>query len=133
MRPKEIKYQLEVFDSLFDPYENIEADSKPKAYYRERQDGETRTVWYKVWLYLDGPDLPFVKQVTYFLHPSFPNPKRTVTCTPDNPKAAFFIWTWGVFTVEVEIEDISGRIMKTSHYLTYDSALRNENIDWVKV
>ncbi len=134
MRSRDIQYQLDVYDSLFDPYKEYGKGAKRKAWYRKLKgkDGK-EIILYKVWLYLDGPDLPFVKSVTYKLHPTFPNPVKNVMCSPENPKAAIHIWTWGVFTVEVTIEDIRGRIMKTSHYLTYDSALRDENIEWIQV
>ncbi len=134
MQKKGIKYTLEVCDSLFNPYEPFSEGEKKKAYYKEAINAEGRkTIWYKVWIYLDGQDLPFVKDVTYKLHPTFPNPMRNIECTPDNPKAAFFIWTWGIFTVEAEITDLKGRNMHTSHYLTYNSHLRDENIEWIKI
>ncbi len=134
MERRKKQYSLEIFDSLFSPYETLAEGEKRKAYYKEATDAKgEKTVWYKVWIYLDGPDLPFVQSVTYKLHPTFPNPVRHISCTPDNPKAAFYIWTWGVFTIEAEIEDLKGRTMRTSHFLTYDSLLRNESIEWVKV
>ena len=134
MRSRDVQYQLDVYDSLFNPYEEPVKGEKRKAYYRKikNQKGQ-ETVLYKVWLCVDGPDLPFVDSVTYHLHPTFPNPVKTVMCSPENPKAAIHIWTWGIFTVEVTIKDIRGRLMETSHYLTYDRALRDENIEWIEL
>jgi len=75
---------------------------------------------YRVWLYLEGPDLPYVKKVTYHLHPTFPNPVREVRRTPANPKCAMPIWTWGLFEVRADVEDKGGGVRTLRHELTYD-------------
>lgn len=82
---------------------------------------------YKVWLYLDGPDLPYVKRVTYMLHPTFPDPERVVHRTAANPRCALPIWTWGLFTVTARVEDKQGRTVELLHDLTYGDQLTDES------
>ena len=63
---------LRVFDTAVDPT----AEEKI-VYYRPGADRPL----YRVWIYVDGPDLPFVDSVTYRLHPTFKEPERTVPRT----------------------------------------------------
>lgn len=83
---------------------------------------------YKVWIYLDGPSLPFVNKVTYHLHPTFPKPVQTIARTPSNPNCKFSIWTWGIFTIRAVIEDKQRGIVEVEHYLTYDQELREPGL-----
>jgi transcription initiation factor IIF auxiliary subunit len=81
---------------------------------------------YKVWIYLEGPDLPYVRSATYRLHPTFPDPIRTVTRTVSNPTCALEIWTWGLFEIHVEIEDKSGARQALEYRLNYDRQLKKD-------
>lgn len=81
---------------------------------------------YKVWLYLEGPDLPYVKSATYTLHPTFPSPVRTVERTVSNPNCALEIWTWGIFNVLVDVEDKSGSRQRFEHWMSYDKELTKD-------
>lgn len=82
---------------------------------------------YKVWLYLEGPDLPYVKRVTYILHPTFPDPERVVNRTAANPNCALPIWTWGIFRILAQVEDKRGRTVHVQHDLTYADQLTHDS------
>lgn len=74
-------------DTVFDP---DSPGGPPRIYARGLQEENPR---YKVWLYLAGEDLPYVRSVTYKLHPTFPQPVRKVLRTPSNPNCKLVIWT----------------------------------------
>jgi transcription initiation factor IIF auxiliary subunit len=112
---------VRVRDTVFDP--NLPGSAAKKVNIRE-EDG---TTIYKVWLYLEGDDLPLVESVTYNLHETFLNPSRTVKLTPSNPNCQLVIWTWGVFTVRATILDRRGLTFEISHYLEYDKELPEDN------
>lgn len=81
---------------------------------------------YRVWLSVEGPDLPYVRKVTYHLHPTFPDPVRAVRRTPSNPNCALPIWTWGLFEVRAEVEDKSGGVHTLRHQLGYDREITED-------
>lgn len=105
-------------DTLFDP----DRSPQPHAEVRYRHD-RSGTTLYKVWLYLDGRDLPYVQRVTYKLHPTFPNPERTVERSVRNPNCELILWTWGLFEVTAVIEDKKGQLYELRHQLGYDREL----------
>ena len=111
---------VQIKDTVFDP---DLPRSAPKRVNVREQDG---TTFYKVWLYLEGDDLPYVDYVTYTLHETFQNPVRTVRLTPSNPTCQLIIWTWGIFTVKATIVDKRGLTFEISHYLTYERELPPE-------
>src|SRR5258706_6577112 len=104
--------QVEVKDSAYDP-----DATEQKILVRKGTDGRTL---FRVFLFLAGPDLPFVESVTYILHPTFPDPSRTVPRTPSNPNCKLEIWTWGGFDVNAVIVDKSGFSFRLTHTLQYD-------------
>ena len=108
---------VKVKDTVFDP--NLPSSTERRVNVRVEQG----TTYYKVWLYLEGEDLPNVDSVTYVLHETFPNPVRAVKLTPSNPNGQLVIWTWGVFTVRAKIADRRGRIFEILYPLTYDGEL----------
>ena len=117
---------LHVVDSVFDPKKK-----KKKVFVRQRE----KSTLYKVYLYISGGDVPFVQQVTYRLHSSFPNPDRQVYRTPSNPDCQLIIWTWGLFTVQVTVQDKNGYFYTFEHRMSYDRELTNvpaENYVWEK-
>jgi transcription initiation factor IIF auxiliary subunit len=77
---------------------------------------------------VDGPDLDYVKSVTYHLHPTFANPEFKVDRTVSNSNCELTIWTWGIFTVHVEVEDKRGGTYTIDHYLTYNRLLDETGI-----
>jgi hypothetical protein len=114
---------LRVVDSLFEPGG---ADRKVHV------DNEAQQlVRYRVWLYLEGRDLPYVKQVTYRLHDTFEDPNRVVPRTASNPNCALAIWTWGIFEVLAVVEDKSGNAFELRHKLSYGEQLK-ENLEYVR-
>ena len=116
--------KVEVRDSLFDPHSS---DRRVLV----RRTPEDRPL-YRVFLYLEGPDLPFVESVTYVLHPTFPDPIRVVPRTPSNPLCKLEIWTWGLFDVAVTVTEKSGARFRLAHHLEYeDEALRQREVSFV--
>ena len=111
------KYDIKICDSVIEP----ETDSKD-IYYKE--SGSRKL--YKVWIYLDGKDLPYVENVTYFLHSSFPNPKQTVRRTSSNPNCSLVIWTWGLFTIKGTTLFKDSSTDELSHSLTYNNSFNDE-------
>jgi len=108
--------QLELRDSVYEP-----GATGGKILYDRSLPNHPR---YKVWLYLDGQDLPYVKSVTYTLHATFPDPVRSVPRTPSNPYCALAIWTWGLFDVLAEVEDKTGGRHLLKHMMRYDQDLK---------
>jgi hypothetical protein len=109
---------LKVRDSLFEP-----GTSDRKVYLdNEKPD----LVFYRVWLFLEGRDLPYVSRVTYHLHETFRDPVRVVPRTASNPNCALDIWTWGVFRVLALVEDKRGSTVELSHKLTYANQLKED-------
>jgi len=111
---------IEVKDTVFDP--DLPRTSA-KVHFREKG---ART-YYKVWLYVEGNDLPYIESVTYTLHETFRNPDRTVRRTPSNPNCQLVIWTWGLFTMKATIVDKKGFRYEVAHELGYDKDLPSEN------
>ena len=118
MGPEELA--VEVRDSVFDP------DSNDRTVPVRRQAG--RRPLYRVFLYLDGQDLPFVDTVTYQLHSTFAEPDRKVSRSLTNPRCKLEIWTWGVFRVRATVADRKGRSRMMYHDLRYDEQFSGENI-----
>jgi len=116
---------LEVKDSVFDP--NLSPNSK-RVHVR---DAKGKQPLYKVWLFLDGRDLPYVKSVTYTLHQTFPDPVRTVWRTLENQNCQLILWTWGLFAVKAAIEDKQGRVYEVVHNLSYDKQLKQKDIEYI--
>ena len=112
--------EIEVRDTVFDP--NVKR-SMAKVYVR-REEG--RPI-YKVYIYLEGFDLPYIESVTYTLHETFLHPTRTVRRTPSNPTCNLVIWTWGLFVVKALIVDIKGATYAIEHALTYDKELPSDS------
>ncbi len=122
-------YDIKVEDSLFDPNEK-KSSEELVAYYKKYQSRSKKT-YYKVFLYVSGKDLPFIKKVSYKLHKTFRNPVKTVERKPDNPNCSLVLWTWGLFNINIEVEDINGGITHMKHYLSYGNEIKNEkNIKW---
>lgn len=122
---KSISYNVAVNDSVKNPY----TTETPK--YKKEESNSKDLTYYKVWVYLDGPDLAFIKRVKYTLHHTFRNRERIVERSPSNPKCALAIWTWGVFTIKAEIEDIGGRVFEVEHYLTYGEEIaKDKSLNW---
>jgi len=114
-------------DSVFNP--NLSPSAPRKVHVREDDDGRPL---YKVWLYLDGNDVPFVRAVTYRLHETFAEPVRVVPRSSSNPNCQLVIWTWGVFAVRAEIQDKKGYIYKVVHVLEYESQLPSDSTMYVR-
>jgi transcription initiation factor IIF auxiliary subunit len=73
--------------------------------------------WWKWWIWIDGPqaELDQVDRVVYVLHPTFPNPVRTVT----DRSTKFRLQTagWGVFLIRAKVIHKGGTETSLTHYL----------------
>ena len=117
---------IEVRDSVFDP--NVPFTPDCKVHVRKSKDGTHK---YKIWLYLDGNDLPYIESVTYTLHKTFRNPNRIVNRSPANRNCQLVIWTWGLFTVKATILDKKGFSYEVTHELSYDKELPSDGNRYV--
>jgi len=70
-------------------------------------------------------DLADVKQVTYHLHPTFPNPDRVVTSSPRNG-FAYTTRGWGTFEVRATVEFKDGSTQKLATNLAFDDEVRDK-------
>lgn len=127
-------YNLKVNDMLLDSEEPLEDNNSSGTrsrtriiYYKESTRSKKKL--YKVKIYIDGKDLPYVKQVKYTLHSTFgKNRVKIVKRKPGNLQCGLVIWTWGVFTVKVEIEDLKDSIIKMEHRLTFGDQLKETSV-----
>jgi len=104
---------VRVQDSLIDP----DSSDRTTALARNTKSAKP---FYRVFLYLDGPGLPYVSGVTYVLHPTFKEPTRQVLRTPANPRCKLEMWTWGLFRVQAIVSDSEGGMVTLTHDLQYD-------------
>ena len=122
-------YDVNIKDSILNPQESIIGASS-NAHFKTNISKNDRT-YYKVYIYLEGKDLPFVKRIKYKLHDTFRNPIRTIERTPNNPNCVLVIWTWGLFKIKAEIEDTIGNKFVVEHQLIYGQEINDENINWI--
>ena len=87
---------------------------------------------YRVSIYLDGTDVPYVRDVVYHLHKTFPRPKRGVRRTSTNPNCKLTIWTWGIFAIRVQVRMKNGEERWLTHRLTYDQQLQHKGLQLVR-
>lgn len=122
-------YDIKIKDSLFDP-DGKNSSKQLIAHYRKDASRSDKT-HYKVFLYIEGKDVPFIKKVKYTLHKTFRNPVKIIERKPDNPHCSLILWTWGVFTVNIELEDMSGEKIYMQHYMNYGNEIKTtKNINW---
>ncbi|CAM1368271.1 hypothetical protein TPENAI_60393 [Tenacibaculum litopenaei] len=119
-------YDVKISDSLFNPEDRDQLKVR-KAHYRKGKSGRNL---YKVYLYLEGNDVPFIKKATYTLHQSFNNRVRVIERRPQNPYCKLVLWTWGLFYVKIELEDINGQRLELNHFLTYGEQIKKGEINW---
>jgi len=118
-------YSIQLRDSVLNPNKPATKAQTCIAHYRKTGSANSQLL-YQVWLYLEGKDLPFVDRVKYVLHDSFRNPVQVVERTTLNQNCSLAIWTWGIFWVKAEVEDVRGRVIKLDHYLTYGKQIENK-------
>lgn len=82
----------------------------------QRHEGEN---WWKWSLWIEGSDadLDRIKSVTYTLHPTFPEPIRTV-----GDRASKFQLRcsgWGIFRIPVRVRLKDGTLVELAHQLQF--------------
>lgn len=110
-------FDIRVVDTVL-----IDARNRNGAMYRVSDSGVNR---YKIRIFLQGNDLPFVRQVTYGLHPTFRNQLRVVERTISNPNCRLEIWTWGIFDITADVLDQGGQTYRLVHPLSYGRELED--------
>lgn len=113
-------FDVEIYDQPFDP------DSNDKIIYYFQRD---ERYLYKIFIYLIGQDLPFVKRVTYHLHPTFPNPESTIVRSDTNRNCKLVTWAWGKFELNAVVEDRKGNKYELSRYLQYDQYFEEDKFE----
>ena len=75
--------------------------------------------YWKWWVWIEGPtsELDQVESVTYNLHPTFPNPVRTVNSRED--KFRLKTAGWGTFTLYANVLRKGGSTERLKHQLEY--------------
>lgn len=75
--------------------------------------------WWKWSLWIEGssPDLDEIESVTYTLHPTFPEPVRTVTDRAS--KFQLRCSGWGVFLIPVHVRLKDGGTVSLQHQLQF--------------
>ena len=106
---------IRVRDSVFEP--------GAKGGQVQVRSGEGKRPRYRVNLFLEGEDLPYVRQVTYVLHPTFKVRESTVRRLASNPNCKLTIWTWGLFSIEAIVKDKRGKSYRLQHTMAYDAEL----------
>jgi hypothetical protein len=105
------RLELEVQDTPFDP------SARERIVLTRAVDGQTL---YRVFVYLTGRDLPFVKRATYSLHPSVSGTPQAVARTPANPDCRLILWLWGTFPLSVVVEDLKDGTHELQYKLQFD-------------
>ena len=106
----------------------LDPDSSERVIHQKRPDSDQPL--YRVYLYLEGHDLPYVRAVTYHLDPSFSKPVQRVSRSARNPRCKLRIWTWGLFLVTATVEDKKGRRHTFTHQLQYDKDFKLPGVSW---
>ena len=75
--------------------------------------------WWKWSLWIEGSeeDLDEIRSVTYTLHPTFPEPIRTVTDRAS--KFQLRCSGWGIFLIPVEVRLKNGKSVRLAHQLQF--------------
>ena len=81
---------------------------------------------YRVFIYVSGKNLPYISDVTYYLHKTFANNVITVERSIDNPNCVLPIWTWGLFQVKAVVKDKQGNTQTLRHTLAWDKELTDD-------
>ncbi len=119
------RYKL---DNLRPTADEKAAPSPPRAgpvtvaqtsrYLGQDDAGDGRWAW-EIHLEDTAASLDQVRNVTYYLHPTFPNPRRQVS----DRASGFQLETsgWGTFMVELDIQFADGRVERRHHQLVFDT------------
>ena len=119
-------FQVAIGDYPFNP--RIVPRPKEPRIVRRRKSG-TASLYY-IYLRLEGPDLPLVKGVTYFLHPTVSPREPYVERTDSNPDCILQQWLWGTFEVRATVLDNRGRTLPLPpHYLQFDSYFEKDKFE----
>ncbi len=91
-------------------FDNEVYDNNRQVMYKKSRD----KYLYRHRIYAKGNDLDKVKEIKYTLHPSFPNPIRTVRDMENNFE--LITWAWGEFRIKIIIITKDGN----EHYRDFD-------------
>lgn len=117
--------QVQIRDSPFDPRQ-----CSPAAVEFERTNAGV--VWYRVYLYLAGPELSSVRQVQYLFPPGMSPPIVWVTPSAKNPQAVASLSTpKTAFSVWATIWMSNNIAHRLAHTMRYDKDF-NEDTDFIQ-
>ena len=81
---------------------------KEKVVHYKRPWMGGKRILYKNRVYTTGKDIDKIREVQYILHPTFPNPLRTVTNRNNGFELIF--WAWGGFQMNILVTDTDGEV-----------------------
>jgi len=116
-----ITKNIQVQDTAFDP---VSTEKNVINFFQ----GLDKKTMYKVWIYLEGPDVYYVDWVEYELHETFPDRFKRIERSVSNPNCTLVIWTWGVFNLKAKIFLKTGEVINAEHLLTYDRFLKRKDV-----
>lgn len=97
--------ELEIdFEHILERYDYVK--KKWVVYYRQPLMMGGSQKLYENRIRAVGKDIDKIREVKYILHPTFPNPVRTVTNKDTNFELIF--WAWGDFTMNIVVADTDG-------------------------
>ena len=106
------RLDVEIVDTPFDP------DAQERVVQvRTTTDGQQL---YRVFIYLTGRDLPFVRSVTYQLPSAIADPPvRTVVRSPAARDCRIDLWVRGSFEIRAVVEDLKDGTHELEHLLQF--------------
>ncbi|MBE9594728.1 MAG: hypothetical protein IMF19_14755 [Proteobacteria bacterium] len=107
-------------------FKNEVYDKEEKVVHYKRPWMAGKSIFYKNRIYVSkGVDK--ISRVKYILHPTFPNPVRTVTNKDKNFELIF--WAWGGFQMEIIVTDTDGEIYNYGFSTRLNELLREAKAD----
>jgi transcription initiation factor IIF auxiliary subunit len=82
----------------------------------QKYEGDDLWKW-SLWMEGSDDDLDEIESVTYTLHPTFPEPIRTVTDRAS--KFQLRCAGWGVFLIPIEVQMKDGQTLELEHQLQF--------------
>lgn len=112
---KKASVELRILDSAIDP------DRPTERVIRYRKiEGAPGKFSYQVFVWLDGPDLPFVDRARWDLHESFGQRQVEVARSFANQRCKLTLWTWGLFEIRAKVVLKDRGELELGHMLGYD-------------
>lgn len=107
------------------------SEGEKVVHYKRPWMGGSR-ILYKHRIYATGKDIDKIRAVKYILHPTFPNPIRTVKNRDKNFELT--LWAWGGFRMNIIVTTIDGEVynywMSTGLHDLLREAKGDKSVEW---